>query len=459
MQINKNKITKPGDAGKITSTPQIRIVTDDEVERFNALLSEGHYLGKTPPVGDFLRQVAMIDGEWVALLAWGASALRLKDRENWIGWTDSQRQERLKLVVQNRRYLLLGPKGEHPNRASQVLAAATRALPEQWLERFGYVPQVAESFTDPEQFAGTCYKAAGWEPVGFSEGNSRHRADFYIPNESPKRLWLKELTSNGRQILRSISLPQSCEKGAVAVTSGVLPLNSKAMISLFDAFKLMPDPRAKNTKFRIGGVLTIIAMALLSGARDLSEIARFSNRLTPKQRREIGLPLKKDTKAFYEVPTYSVFYQVLSRLDEEAFAKGLTTWLAANAGSLPGALALDGKMIRDHIGMVTLAQHEDGSPQAFAIMDQKEGTERCELVAARELIKSIPSLEGKTVTTDALHCQKETARDIVEKGGDYVLQIKGNQQNLQRHAQTLAAVSSPILPKANADTDASMSGL
>jgi hypothetical protein len=455
MQTNKNNTPTPGDAGKTPDVPQIRVVEGDEVVRFDALLETGHYLGKTRPVGDFLRQVAVIDGEWVALLAWGSAAYRLKEREKWIGWTDCQRQERLKLVVQNRRYLLLGPKGQHPNRASQVLAAATRALPQQWLKRFGYVPQVAESFTDPEQFAGTCYKAAGWEPVGFSEGNSRHRADFYIPNESPKRLWLKELAPAGRPTLRSISLPPTCASGAVAVSSGVLPLKAKAMTSLFDVFRLMADPRARNTKFRIGAVLTIIAMALLAGAREISEIARFANRLTPRQRAQIGLRRKAGCKAFYQVPTYSVFYQVLARLDGEEFARRLTAWLQANAGTLPCALALDGKMIRDHIGMVTLAEHEDGSPAAMAIMDQKEGTERCELVAARELIERLPTLEGKTVTADALHCQKQTARAIVEKGGEYLLQIKGNQPNLLRHAQILAAASPPLLPKAKRDTGAS----
>lgn len=454
MQANKNRKQTSAEGGKREGTPQVRIVERDEVERFDALLGAGHYLGKTRPVGDFLRQVAEIEGEWVALLAWGAAAYRLKDREEWIGWSASQRQERLKLVVQNRRYLLLGPKGAHPNRASQVLAAATRALPMQWQSRFGYLPQVAESFTDPEQFSGTCYKAAGWEPVGFSEGNSRHRADFYIPNESPKRLWLKELVPEGRQTLRAISLSAVCAAGAVAVSSGVLPLNSKAMISLFEVFRLMPDPRARNTKFRIGAVLTITAMAILGGAREISEIARFANRLTPRQRAEIGLRRKTGCKAFYEVPTYSVFYQVLMRLDGEEFASRLTGWLQANIGTLPCALALDGKMIRTHIGMVTLAQHEDGSPAAFAIMDQKEGTQHCELIAARELIERLPTLEGKTVTADALHCQKETARAIVEKGGDYLLQIKGNQPNLARHAQTLAAAGTPLLPKAKPDMDA-----
>lgn len=39
-------------------------------------------------------------------------------------------------------------------------------------------------------------------------------------------------------------------------------------------------------------------------------------------------------------------------------------------------------------------------------------------------------LDGKTVTADALHDQHETARIIVGKGGDYLLQVKGNQGTL-----------------------------
>jgi len=48
-------------------------------------------LGTTPPVGDFIEQVALCNGKWPALLIWGAAALKLKDRERWIGWSPLQR--------------------------------------------------------------------------------------------------------------------------------------------------------------------------------------------------------------------------------------------------------------------------------------------------------------------------------------------------------------------------------
>ena len=67
-----------------------------------------------------------------------------------------------------------------------------------------------------------------------------------------------------------------------------------------------------------------------------------------------------------EVWGYGVFYAVSGRLDHGAFAALLSDGLQAHAGALPQALALDGKMIRHHLGLLTLAQHEDGALQAVA---------------------------------------------------------------------------------------------
>jgi len=437
----------------------IRCVTDPaEIATFDERLDGKHYLGSTPPVGDFLRQIVERQGQSVALLVWGAAALKLKDREAWIGWSVSQRGERLKLVVQNRRFLLLHDKGKEPNLASQTLALACRELPAQWREHFGYAPLLAETFTDPESFEGTCYKASGWEAVGRSQGHSRHRAEYYIPNERPKRLWMKELDPKAREKIRAVRLGEASLAALVPAPGGMLPLPAQERRSLLEAFRHAKDPRGSNTRFRIGPVLTLAAMALLAGARDVAQIARFATRLKPQQRAALSLPIRKGTQRFYEVPSYSVFYQVLTRMDPEAFARELNDWLAAQAGTLPAALCLDGKMIRELIGTVTLADSESGSPVAVAIMDQKEGTERSEQSAAQALIESLPSLEGQTVTADPLHCQRKLASTIVEKGGEYLAQIKGNQPNLLKHARALCDGRSPLLSKTNSGTDASTNG-
>lgn len=436
--MNKSFAERVGDRSLTVS-----VVTEPEVEWFEQTLQQQHYLGAGWPVGDYLRQVVKRHGQPVALLVWGPACYALKDRDLWIGWSANQRVERLKLIVQNRRFLVLTEKGQAPNLASQVLAAALRALPSQWQAQFGYRPLLAETFTDPEAYCGTCYKATNWEPVGLSAGYQRHRADFYRENDRPKKLWLRALDPAARQWLRAAALPADCRPALTAPPAGVLPVKAREMDSLYELFRTVPDPRDTNTQFRIGPVLTLVAMALLAGRRDIAGIARFAQTLTPSQRRRLDLPLKRGTQRFYKVPSYSVFYQVLTRLDPEAFASRLSGWLAQRRGSLPQALALDGKMIRDHIGLLTLADHEDGSPQAVAVYDQKDGTPRCELTAAQRLLASQPALDHKIITADPLHCQRKTARLIVEKGGDYFLQIKGNQPKLLAQAQRLEARSAP----------------
>ena len=299
---------------------------------------------------------------------------------------------------------------------------------------------MAESFTDPEACAGTCYKAGNWQPVGTSAGYSRHRADFYVPNDRPKKLWLYELGARARQQLKAGELPADSQAGVIAPPSGVIPVSQPQMLSLVELLRRAPDPRGKNTRLRIGPVLAIVALALLAGRRDISEIARFAQTLRQAQRRQLGLPRKQGVKAFWQVPTYSVFYQVLTRMDSEAFARLLDEGLRQQAGHLPQALAWDGKMIRERIGILTLAQHDDGAPWAVAVYDQKKAPPRCEQTAATALLKNLPALDAQTITADPLHCPKPNAALIVGKGGEYLFQVKGNQPALLKQAEAFNAL-------------------
>ena len=349
------------------------IVPKADCGRFDELMGDLHYLGSARPAGDFLRQAVVCDGEWVAILAWGPACYALKDRDGWIGWHPAQRAERQKLVVQNRRYLLLHDRGTEPNLASEALASAMRALPDQWEQTFGYRPLLAETFTDIEKFRGTCYKACGWIEAGQSQGFSRDALDFYVPHGNIKRLWVKELEPGAREILGGAQLPPENAAGATASAHGVMPFKEAQLRSLFEALQTVPDPRSR-ARFRIGSILGISAMALLCGCRDVKAIHRFASRLTQAQRAKIGLPLKRGTKKFREIPGYDTFYGLLSEIDPVEMANVLTEWLSERAGNLPGALAMDGKFIRDTVGVLTLADHETGVPEAMACCSKKKAT-------------------------------------------------------------------------------------
>ena len=426
---------------------QIRVIKAKERKRFEALMGEYHYLGEGHSAGDTLRMVAERDDEWVGLLMWGSACYRLKPRDEFIGWTATQRASRQKLVVQNRRFALLAERGQQPNLASHILGAAIRELPTLWFDRFGYEPLLAETFTDIEAFEGTCYRASGWQPLGKTKGYSRDRADFYVPNDRPKKLWIRELRRDAVSLLRAMELPQACRKGAESDADGVLPLQKKQIESLHEVLCKVPDPRARNRSFHIGSILTIVAMAIFSGHQNLVQIVRFANRLRNDQRKGLGLPRFSSDSSYRKVPSYKVFYNLLRKIDIDALAQCLSAWLAEHSGTLPTALALDGKFIRDTVGVVCLVDHDNGVPRAMAKASKKEGEGKdCEIKAAQRMIENQSDLSNTLTTADALHAQRRTARTIVAKGGEFILQAKDNQKTVHNLAKKLTKDLPPLLP-------------
>ena len=425
--------------------------------RFNQLLEEQHRLGGRKPKGRRLYQVICRQEQWLGLILWTGAVWHLKARDQWIGWDGVRRSERLQLVVHQARFLVL-EQTRQPNLASQMLGAAVRDLPRQWEQLYGYEPLLAETFTDPESHAGTCYKAAGWEPVGMSGKDGRHYAEK-IPGElRPKKLWLKGLHSKARTLLCAEQLPQTYRAGLAAHAGQRCALRHQQICSLFEAFQRVPDPRSRSARrYLIGAVLSLVALGLLRGAVHVSTILRTAQKLSQSQRAQLRLPLKKGTR-FRQVPGYDVFREVLSRVDLDALAGVLTQWLQSHAGELPRTLAVDGKTIRDHLGLiVTLVDAEEGTPVAVAAHVAGKGHE---LKTTQSLLASPQvSLLNATVTADSLHCQHQTAHIITrEKGGDFLLQIRDNQPTLHQHAQRQLSPALPLFAKPTPDTDAPKSG-
>ncbi len=167
----------------------------DKFKRFGELEEKYHYMGETHSGGDTLRLVIEDDGEWVAIMVWGGACYHLLRRDEYIGWTPSLRAQRLKLIATNMHFTILAKPGERKNLASQCLALAAREIAGLWVREFHYRPLLAETFCDIEHSAGTCYKAAGWTPLGMTKGFTRvnrQECYFYVPNEGthPRQLAL-----------------------------------------------------------------------------------------------------------------------------------------------------------------------------------------------------------------------------------------------------------------------------
>jgi hypothetical protein len=148
------------------------VVGGPDSRLWNEAVSRFHYLGYRPLPGAQLRYLVEADRGLLGVIGFGASAWKVAPRDQWIGWSDSQRRVRLHLVVNNARFLLL-PWVRSPNLASWVLGRCARQLPGDWEPRYGYRPVLLETFVECGRFQGTCYRAANWLYVGETQGRGK----------------------------------------------------------------------------------------------------------------------------------------------------------------------------------------------------------------------------------------------------------------------------------------------
>ena len=382
-----------------------------------------------------------------AVLCWAGAAWRLKDRDEWIGWDSVTRANRLALVVQLRRFLVL-ESARRPNRASRCLGLAMRELCGQWQEQHGYRPLLAESFSDPESHAGTLYKVTNWQALGMSGGFSRQRSDFYRDDKHPKKLWVRELSRGACALLSSPArLPESYRAGIKDGVAGARSaLKCPELRSLAEALRSVPDPRSKcSRRYPLAAMLSIITLGLLAGAESVMAIWRKAGPLSQKHRSALGL-MRRDKSGRLMLPSYDAINTLLGVIDSEALATALNAWLASHEGTLPRSLAIDGKAISAlRGGVITLCHHDSGAPVAMAA--HHGAKDDCEMPVGRRLLENLkPSLEGAVVTADPLHTQKKTARAIVENGGDYIFGLKNNQPTITGQARQLLDGAPPLCP-------------
>jgi len=132
----------------------------------------------------------------VGLLGFGAAAWKSGPRDEWIGWSRTQRHRNLGGVINNARFLIL-PWVRVSSLASKLLAMATRALPAHWEGRYGYRPVLLETFVEAERFAGTCYRAANWTCVGQTQGRGK-LGDHRLGQVPIKTVWVYPLAKDFR---------------------------------------------------------------------------------------------------------------------------------------------------------------------------------------------------------------------------------------------------------------------
>jgi Druantia protein DruA/DDE_Tnp_1-associated len=420
----------------------VRLISADELGRFNYHLQEDHYLESSRLAGQSLRYVAEVDGRWVALLTFSAPALHLKARERWIGWSPRQRARRLGLVVNNSRFLVLLERQRYPNLASRVLGLVLRRLSADWQEQWGHPVLVVESFVDESLYRGTCYRACGFEAVGPTAGFGRASRDFYQEHGRPKQLYLRELRRGARRRLRQARLPEELGPYEAEVT-GPCPFQAPALESLLGTLSALPDSRyGHGLRHRQRFVLACAALCTLMGACGYRAFENTCKKLTQRQLRALGCTPDEEDKRYYP-PSDSTFQRVLNNIDAAAVASIIGRWLGQQEIGALAQLAVDGKVLRG-------SGRHDGKPVQLLsavthhlrlTLDQVAIEEKSnEIPALKPLLKKLDLPAGVLISADAMHCQQESSRFVTQElGGDYLWGLKGNQSGILDKAQRLLA--------------------
>jgi len=312
----------------------VRPVRSGDERRYQELMRQHHYLGALPKISETLWYVATWREEWVALLSFSAAALKCAVRDHWIGWNFRQCYSRLKLIVNNSRFLIL-PDWHRANLGSRVLSLCQKRLASDWEEMFGHGVVLVETFVDPQRFRGTVYRAANWVYVGNTKGFHRTRRGYSATPQSPKMVFVQPLRADARSLLAQAVLPPPYQIGGSKIM-----LSAAQMQSLPAFFREIPDPRrAQGRRHRLSTVLGIAAGAVLCGMRGYKAIADWAESLGPKARERFGC---RRQNGRYVVPSESILRNVLIRVDPAPLDRALRRWNEAYAGE-DESLAIDGK--------------------------------------------------------------------------------------------------------------------
>jgi Domain of unknown function (DUF4338)/DDE_Tnp_1-associated/Transposase DDE domain len=431
-------VTCPCLSADVLRRVEVRPIRPEERAAWDALVQEHHYLGLRSLVGRTLRYVAALDGRWVALLGWQAAALKCAPRDAWIGWGRVLHYQRLHLIANNARFLVL-PGARPPNLASRVLALSLRRLSGDWQALHGHPLLLAETFVDPARFTGACYRAANWQAVGSTRGFAR-RNGHYLAHGQPKQVLLYPLHRQARALLCAPRLPPAWSTPMQQVS-----LSTAQMEDLQQRLRALPDCRhPRGQRHRLATLLTIALAAVLAGCRGYTAIAEWATRLTQPQLKRLRARHNPRTERF-EPPSEPTLRRLLQTLDAVALDAALSHWLLGVAGG-EQAIAIDGKTLcgavradGSQVHLLSAFLHGQGATIAQREIPAKTN----EIPEIKPLLEPL-DLTARVVTADALHTQRETARFLVEdKQAHYLLTVKQNQPTLYADLSALSEAHFP----------------
>lgn len=214
----KGSVAKPrGVPGRVEQVKGLELVEvgseEDELFRiWNELMLSEHPLRDCRLVGRQLRYLIGSEHGWLGGMGFGSCALRLRVRDEWIGWDEPTRKAFQERLINLTRFLIR-PQVRCQNLASRVLSLCMERLGRDFFNRYGIAPWLVESFVDSERYWGGCYRAANWLYLGATAG--RTRSGPKRPVTSRKDVYLCELNPHWRRAMGLASKAERIESVSV----------------------------------------------------------------------------------------------------------------------------------------------------------------------------------------------------------------------------------------------------
>ena len=292
---------------------ETRLATLAEQAFFDTLMDRHHYLGFRRPVARGLRYIATWRGRWVALAAWQEGAFKCQPRDQWIGWEPNVQFQRLNLIANNTRFLVLAKRGVLPNLASHFLANMTRRLCDDWLAAHGTPVLIAETFCDPARFPAAMYRSTNWHCLGLTKGYARVNGRYADGDGKPKQIFVHALRRNARRFLADPHpLPET-----VVPPSGpdIATRRLDTMRSVYTGIRTATNcSRARNCRHSLATILAILVFADHVNMKGCIAVANFACSLGQDELAAIGA-WKNPKTGQYEPPSKSTFHRVVSSVD------------------------------------------------------------------------------------------------------------------------------------------------
>jgi predicted transposase YbfD/YdcC len=214
-------------------------------------------------------------------------------------------------------------------------------------------------------------------------------------------------------------------------------LDVKTSVSFFGHFETLEDPRIDRCKRHLlSDILFLAVCAMIAGANDFVAMQKFGHAKWDWLKKFLELP--------NGIPAHDTIGRVFSLLDGEQFIRCFLNWVQTihqvSAGQI---VAVDGKTVRasldrakgqNPLHVVSAWASANRVALGEVMVDEKSN----EITAIPKLLQLL-ELHGAIVTIDAMGCQKEIAAKVRERGADYVLAVKGNQEHLEEDIITYFA--------------------